>query len=122
MSQVLRQCQARSLVQGCRDWLRLVLVCSASTADGVIGLPLEVSKKLPMASGPWVLSRAGEIKNDKEAERAMEAPKCIVCGTKHWSRQPCPAAKVDARKLAETVTKPQAASPRHASDFLDDGR
>jgi hypothetical protein len=37
----------------------------------------------------------------------MEAPKCIVCGTKHRSRQPCPAAKGEARKIAESVTKPQ---------------
>ena len=40
----------------------------------------------------------------------MEDPKCLVCGTKHWSRQPCPAAKGEARKLAAVVTKPQVPS------------
>jgi hypothetical protein len=23
----------------------------------------------------------------------MDAPRCLVCNTKHWSRQPCPAQK-----------------------------
>jgi hypothetical protein len=37
----------------------------------------------------------------------MEARKCIVCGTKHWSRQPCPATKAAATELAsQTVTNP----------------
>jgi hypothetical protein len=35
----------------------------------------------------------------------MEAPRCLVCGTKHWSRQPCPAMGKD-EKL------------RHARDVL----
>lgn len=29
----------------------------------------------------------------------MDAPKCLKCGTRHWSRQPCPVDK-------EQVTKP----------------
>jgi hypothetical protein len=40
----------------------------------------------------------------------MEAPECIVCGTKLWSRQPCPASKADPKKLASAVTKPQTPS------------
>ena len=52
----------------------------------------------------------------------MDAPRCIVCNTKHWSRQPCPAlaggtveqrqlrqarleVAKEAMRLAETVTE-----------------
>jgi hypothetical protein len=27
----------------------------------------------------------------------MDAPRCIVCNTKHWSRQPCPAMSREAK-------------------------
>src|SRR5262250_1473106 len=40
----------------------------------------------------------------------MEAPRCIVCGKRHWSRQACPAfAEVIAeeqKQQARSVTKP----------------
>jgi hypothetical protein len=43
----------------------------------------------------------------------MDAPRCIVCGQKHWSRQPCPAfadviaeeRKQQARRALDSVTK-----------------
>lgn len=35
----------------------------------------------------------------------MEAPTCRHCGKKHWSRQPCGAAKPVLKELAKTVTK-----------------
>src|SRR5262245_10079763 len=42
----------------------------------------------------------------------MEAPRCIVCNTKHWSRQPCPATGREAKleharalRQAEAVTE-----------------
>jgi hypothetical protein len=43
----------------------------------------------------------------------MDAPRCVMCGTKHWSRQPCPAMGKDERlqqacdglRQAESVTK-----------------
>ena len=55
----------------------------------------------------WIF---GYLSGVNVAMAGMEAPKCIVCGTRHWSRQPCPASKTDARKLAAAVTKPQATS------------
>jgi ABC-type uncharacterized transport system substrate-binding protein len=33
----------------------------------------------------------------------MDAPKCPLCSTRHWSRQPCPANKA----ATKPVTKPQ---------------
>src|SRR5262245_15600443 len=44
----------------------------------------------------------------------MDAPRCIVCNIKHWSRQACPAMSREARlehardilRVAEGVTKP----------------
>jgi hypothetical protein len=44
----------------------------------------------------------------------MEATKCIVCNTRHWSTQPCPAfagviaeeRKQQARRVLDSVTKP----------------
>ena len=39
----------------------------------------------------------------------MEAPRCIACNTRHWSRQPCPAAAARQDKaraiLAQAVTE-----------------
>ena len=43
----------------------------------------------------------------------MDAPRCLVCNTRHWSRQPCPAMSKDERlqhardvlRQAESVTK-----------------
>jgi hypothetical protein len=48
----------------------------------------------------------------------MDAPRCIVCNTRHWSTQPCPAMadviaderKQLARKTLDSVTKPPPAS------------
>jgi hypothetical protein len=44
----------------------------------------------------------------------MDAPRCLVCDTKHWSRQPCPATSRETKlehardvlRQAEAVTKP----------------
>jgi len=33
----------------------------------------------------------------------MEPTRCLVCGTRHWSRQPCPVGKSE-KKLAKAVT------------------
>jgi hypothetical protein len=48
---------------------------------------------------------AGETKRLKP----MDAPRCIACGTRHWSRQPCPAAATrqdKARAILATVGEP----------------
>jgi hypothetical protein len=42
----------------------------------------------------------------------MEAPRCLVCGTKHWSRQPCPAMGKDEKlRHARDVLRQAEASP-----------
>jgi hypothetical protein len=35
----------------------------------------------------------------------MDAARCLICNTKHWSREPCPATKGDARELAKSVLR-----------------
>jgi hypothetical protein len=53
---------------------------------------------------------------------SMDAPKCIVCNTRHWSTQPCPAmATVIAeeqnqqrRKIAESVNQPVSVTKNEA--------
>src|SRR5262245_13401907 len=42
----------------------------------------------------------------------MDAPRCLVCGTRHWSRQPCPAmqdehAKQRRLQLAQKLIHPE---------------
>jgi len=42
----------------------------------------------------------------------MEAPRCLVCGTKHWSRQPSPAMDREARlEHARDVLRQAEATP-----------
>jgi hypothetical protein len=52
----------------------------------------------------------------------MDATRCIVCNTKHWSRQPCPAMSREPRDIfrrAEGVTKnPQLPVTKIAGDSV----
>ena len=46
----------------------------------------------------------------------MDAPRCIVCGQRHWSTQPCPAfadvaAEERRQQTARSVTKPKGGRP-----------
>lgn len=42
----------------------------------------------------------------------MEAPNCIICGTRHWSRQPCPAMKETAvTEVKRSSKKPEPSKP-----------
>jgi hypothetical protein len=38
----------------------------------------------------------------------MEAPKCLKCGTRHWSRQTCPA---DEGKVTKPAPAPKSVAP-----------
>jgi hypothetical protein len=41
----------------------------------------------------------------------MDAPRCIVCNTKHWSRQPCPSQKEARLEHARDVLRQAEAIP-----------
>jgi hypothetical protein len=71
--------------------------------------------------------RETERTQGRQAGDLMEAPKCLACGTRHWSRQPCPIAKPkptaragagEVRTGSAVLTLPRAAARERLLDAM----